>query len=143
MPAILRGLISLFQKMFVQHRTTKVLIYPFQIQVLPLIRCSVLRIPSTAVQCLKNREHLRSSVMPCTMPEVWNLPFIKSLNTSTCVTSVILGDFFGKLQLLLQDNNHNFHCSLSPSAVCSHTSIMHFGTQHQKMTLPSGFNDQI
>lgn len=94
MPVILRGLISLFQKMFVQHRTTKVLIYPFQIQVLPLIQCSVLRIPSTAVQCLKNREHLRSSVMPCTMLEVWNLPFIESLNTSTCVTSVILGDFF-------------------------------------------------
>lgn len=77
MPVTFRALLSLFQKIFLQHRTTKVLIYPFQMQALALLQCWVLWIPNTAVQSCKNREHFSSSVMPCTMLEVWNLPFTK------------------------------------------------------------------
>lgn len=68
---------------------------------LPLLQCSVLWIPRTAEQCHTNREHFSSSVMLCTMLEVWNLPFAKFPTHQPVRPQWFWRNFFGKLHLIL------------------------------------------
>lgn len=99
------------------------------------------------MQCLKDREHFGSSVMPTTLEVPYtdlDLPFIKSPTHQPLWPRWFWGSclansncFSWTLILILAV------VFLSPSAVCSHLSIMHFGPQHQKTSLPPALNDWI